>query len=150
MATKAAYLTALEGLSYIQGVDTPIQNNGESNSNLDWTVYDVYLTELDGNGNGALVKHQFVVYDEGGGSEEVLNEYIPHFEENLPGYSAMISHIEGITALKSYWIRKISTEQQFAVIRAMIYVTDHIEIKWYLIYVDSGVQHSEIDNPEDF
>jgi hypothetical protein len=150
MATKAAYLTALGGLSYIQGVDTPIQNNGESNSNLSWTVYDVYLTELDGSGKGILIKHQFVVFDEGGGSEEVLNEYIPFYKENLTGYNAMITYIEGISALKSYWIRQISTEQSFAIIRAMIYVTDHIEIKWYLIYVDGELTHAEITNPEDF
>lgn len=150
MATKSAYLTALAGESYIQGVDTPILNSGESNSNLDWTVYDVYLTEIDGNGKGSLIKHQFVVYDEGGGSEEVLNEYIPSFEKNLPGYNAMITHIEGISNLKSYWIRQISTEQSFAIIRAMIYDTDHIDIVWYLIYVDGGLTHAVITNPEDF
>jgi hypothetical protein len=32
----------------------------------------------------------------------------------------------------------------------MIYVTDHIEIGWYLIYVDSGLTHAKINNPEDF
>lgn len=150
MATKAVYLATLAGKSYIQGVDTPVVNSGESNSNLNWTVYGVYLTEIDGDGNGHLVNHQFVVYDEGGGSEEVLNEYIPFYKENLTGYNAMITYIESISNLKSYWIRQISTEQLFAIIRAMIYVTDHVEIKWYLIYTDGGLTHDEITNPEDF
>jgi len=150
MATKAAYLAALAGESYTLGVDTPVENTEESNSTLDWTVYDVELTEIDGSGKGALVKHQFVVYDEGGGSEEVLNEYVPVYKVNLSGYGALITKIEGITDLQSYWIRTISTEQQFAVVRAMIYNAGNVDIVWYLVYADGGLQTAIINNPEDF
>ena len=149
MATKAAYLTALVGESYILGVDTPVEDTEESNGNLDWTVYDVELTEVDSSGNGILIKHRFVVYGEGGGSENVLNEYVPWYKENLSGYSALVTEIESIADLKSYWIRNISTEQQFAIVRAMIEGTG-IDVVWYLIYNDGGLQQAVINNPEDF
>jgi len=149
MATKSEYITALAGLSYISEVGTPVEVAGESTPEIKYTVYDVNVLERD-NGNGISVKHRFVVYDEGGGSEEVLTSYVPAFKENLSGYNALITKIEAIPDMKSYWIRNIDTVQQFAIVRAMVYVTDHIEIKWYLIYVDSGLQSVEITNPEAF
>ena len=149
MATKAAYLTALAGEDFIEEIGTAVEVTDESVSEIDYTVYDVYVLERD-DGIGIAVKHRFVVYDEGGGSEEVLTEYVPYFKTNLSGYNALITKIESITDLKSYWIRTINTDQSFAIVRACIYVTDHIEIKWYLIYFDSGLQTAEITNPEDF
>lgn len=149
MATKAAYLTALAGLSYIEEVGTPVLDDGESNSELKYNIYDVWVLERN-NGTGVSVKHRFAVYDEGGGSEEVLTTYVPSFEGNYSGYNALITEIESISNIKSYWIRQISTEQQFAIVRAMIYVTDHVEVKWYLIYKDGDLTYAEITNPEDF
>ena len=148
--TKSEYLTWLNGRSYTKEIGSPVENSVESSAAISWTVYDIDLIELDGSGNGALVKHQFAVYDEGGGSEEVLNEYVPHYKENLSGYSALIAKIESITDLKSYWIRTISIEQQIAVVRSLIYGGGTIDIVWHLIYADSGLQVAVINNPEDF
>lgn len=149
MANKEDYLTALAGLSYIDEVGTPVEVVAESIPEIKLTVYDVYVLETNEE-QSTSVKHRFNVYDEDGGSEDVRTVYVPAFKENLPGYNALITKIESIASIKSYWVRTISTDQQYVIVRACIYVTDHIEIKWYLVYVDGGLQYSEISNPEIF
>ena len=149
MATKAQYLTALGNKSYIEATGAAVLNTDESISEISYNVYDINVVERN-DGEGTSVKHQFVVYDEGGGSEEVLTEYKPSFNENLTGYNLLITEIESISNIKSYWIRTFDTDQQYVIVRACIYVTDHIEIKWYLVYNDGGLTHEEISNPGDF
>lgn len=149
MPTISQYLSTIAALSYIDEVGTPVELVNEAKSDINYKAYDVNILERN-NDEGVAVKHRFVVYDQGGVGENVLTKYVPSFKENLVGYTSLINHISTITNLRSYWIRQLSTEQQFAIVRTMIFVTDHIEVQWYLIYVNGGLQHTLISNPEDF
>lgn len=149
--TKSEYITWLNGRSYLKEVGTPVLNTGQSNATLEWSVYDIDLLELNlTDSTGEIRSHRFAVYDEGGGSEAVFNQYVPYYKENLSGYNALIAEIESITNLRGYIIRKIDTEQQFALVKAAIFNSPNIDIVWYLVYNDSGLTYAAVNNPEDW
>jgi hypothetical protein len=145
MTTKAAYLTNLAGKSYIQDVGTPVLEQSDAELNL--KLYEVSLSELSGTSAMMATKHKFLVYDEGGGSEAAYPFgpiFKPYYRENDTVYAAIKAYVDGLSAVKGFKIVDFDTVEQWAKVYAFVYVTDHIEEKYYFVYVDGTLTHKEI------
>ena len=145
MANKSEYLTALNALSYIQKVGTPVLQPSASDVELQLNVYIVPVLEKVNTTKAQRVKQVFCVYREGLTGETAFGPYEPVFKENDNIYQLIISYINSsIPNTKAYWIKEFSKELNYAKVRTYEHVTDHIEEKWYLIWNNNGLVHEEI------
>ena len=155
MANKTEYLADLAGKSFIQEIGTPelqtIKVNEQQVSpflELELNVYIVQLLEkTPDNSMAQPVKHKFSVYKEGEAQETAFasgQPYKPFFNKNNNTYQAIVSYIMTIPNVRAYWVKEWDKETNYAKVRAFIEETDHIEEKWFLIWNDNGLTHSEI------
>lgn len=147
MTTKAQYLTALEGESFISAVGTPVLESSKTDTELDINTYRVQMIENSPAGEIVINSHLFSVIDEGGGGEAAYpfgQAFTPGFDENNIVYAAIEGYIAGLTSVKGFRISDYSTSNQWAKVLVWEYVTDHIEEKYYFVYNDSGLTHEEI------
>lgn len=144
MTTKSEYLSALQDKAYIQSVGTPVET-GESNDYL--TIYEVEVVETDGSSAAVKGVHRFAVSDEGGAGESAYAygpAIKPYYRTNDPVYAAVKSYIDAIAAVKAFRIVDFDTAEQWAKVFAWVFVTDHIEEKYYLVWNAGGLTHQEI------
>lgn len=145
MADKATYLSDLQGLSYVLEVGIPILV--EENVGVDFTIYDVDVLENGNAGRATIVSHRFAVYNEGGGGEAAYcygPPYKAYYRENDTVYSAVASYVSGLSPVKGFSITEYNTDNQWAKVRAFVYVADHIEERQYFVYNDGGLTHEDI------
>ena len=143
---KTEYLADLQAKSYIQEVATEELQKDYTELNL--KVYVVELLEKVNSTKAQPVKHRFCVYKEGFAQETAFaagSGYTPFYNENNSTYQSIVGYITGtIPNVKAYWIKEFDKTQNYAKVRCDVFVTDHIEEKWYLIWNDSGLTHEEI------
>lgn len=145
MATKTEYLAVLLAKSFIQEVGTPVLISEDTE--LKVKIYKVQLLEKNGTVKAIPITHKFAVYKEGLAQETAFDLdgfYVPYFQENAAVYAALIAYAAAITNLTGYQVKEYNRDGAWIKVLAWMYVTDHIEEKYYFIYNDGGLTHKEI------
>ena len=110
-------------------------------------IYKVRLLEKQSIDRAIPITHKFAVYREGISGETAFDldgRYVPYFKENDLKFSAITDYLNGLSDIYGYRVNDYNREQEWGKAIVFLFVTDHIEEKYYFIYNDSGITHKEI------